>query len=376
MLILVLLVLALVLYLALKTSAISKRQTSMAVAIDADLKAIRTAQETSPPGLVYGWYDDGWPFLETTRGEANPKPHQHPDEYVTAMFAGEYKSIASPHARKRFLAKLRQFGVWTQPELLDAVYADENPFVRAWAAAHLNTDFTDYADSKNPRTIRDYESSLLKDPAPIVRAALWSNPKSRQLPWYVVGVGLKEAWKEQFRNMSQIERLGLMRNPELGKALVLALLESSSEELGVTRDQHREILCAAAINADLISGSRRTGRGAWVGGGEGNAPFEEYGQMWELCSEKWLGEPSVPFFFFRYIQTTPEVKLATYQRLLAAKRSAEYAWLRQEIIRSCDPLDDKEILKLGWDDPDDKCREAAKERVGIHARLVGVQAND
>ena len=72
-----------------------------------------------------------------------------------------------------------------------------------------------------------------------------------------------------------------------------------------------------------------------VGGGEGNPPFKEYGTMWTLSLDKWIDESLVPYLFFKYIQTTPEVKLAIYTRLL---EKAEDQWLRVEVIRSCDPF--------------------------------------
>ena len=181
-----------------------------------------------------------------------------------------------------------------KPELLDIIYADENAYVRAWAAGHLNTDFTDYTDPKNPAEIRNYEQGLLQDSDPIVRAALWSNPQCNRLPWSLIWVS--EGWKEQFQSMSQLERLGLMRNPELSTRYVVALLETPSEELNLSRKEHAEVLRAAATNSDLIWGSRRTGRKSWVGGGEGNPPFKEYGEMWRLCLEKWIDEPSRGLF--------------------------------------------------------------------------------
>ena len=66
----------------------------------------------------------------------------------------------------------------------------------------------------------------------------------------------------------------------------------------------------------------------------------------------------------------PEVKLAAYTRLL---ENSNLKWLRQEVIRSCDPFIDKAVLKLAYDDPDEECRKIAKERIGHLAEYVGVK---
>lgn len=173
--------------------------------------------------------------------------------------------------------------------------------------------------------------------------------------------------------MTQIERLGLMRNPKLSSRFVVALLNTPSSELDVSRKEHVEILSAAAVNPDLVWSSRTTGRKWWSGGGEGNPPFEEYGEMWRLCLEKWINDSPVPYLFIKYIQTTPKVKLIAYKDLLEKRGDLDCKWLRKEVIRSCDPFEDKPVLKVAWDDPDDECRIIARERVGVFTDYVDVQ---
>jgi len=364
----------LAIYLVYQVSLVAKEQVQIAASIKTELTEIRSAQRIQPSVLPYGWFDDGWPIEEEKEWRTqleNPTPHRSPDAYVTQMFVAEYGSILDPRERKEFLRQLFREGVWMEPELLDVIYADENPFVRAWAASHLATDYKDYSDRDSQRQLRDYEPALLLDTAPIVRAALWSNPQCNRLPWSLIWIS--EAWKEQIQKMSHIERLGLMRNPELSMKYVVALLEASTEELRITKQEHVEIVSAAAVNPHLIGGSRRTGRRAWIGGDEGNPPFEEYGKMWELCLEKWINHSPVPFLFLKYIQTTPKVKLAAYNQLFEKPERSDYTWLRQEVIRSCDPFDDGVVLKLAWNDPDDECRKIARERVGKLTQYVGVK---
>jgi hypothetical protein len=364
-----------VVYLDYRMSSVLKGQTASAAFLETELKVIKAAQQIPPAPLAYGWFDNGWLVPKTNEEERapleNPAPHRAPDDYATQMFIAEYKSMPNPHERKEFLRQLFRNGVWMKPELLDIIYADENAYVRAWAAGHLDTDFKDYEDHQKPREIRNYEPALLQDPEPIVRAALWSNPHCNRLPWSLIWIA--KDWKERLQHMSQIERLGLMRNPELSKRYVVALLETPSKELNMSRKEHVEVLWAAAVNPELVGGSRNCGRKSWIGGGEGNSPFKEYGKMWELCLDNWIDQLTVPYLFIKYIQTTPEVKLAAYKRLLEKREGSRYTELREEVIRSCDPFVDEEVLKLAWDDPEEKCRKSAQERVGRFTDLIGVK---
>ena len=341
-------------YLIYKIHYLIKEQEAIVDSVSVALGEIKALPHGNPPELAYGWHDKGWPFKPESDGPGvrleNPNPHLAPDDYATQMYIAEFKSIVDPHMRKEFLWRLRFAGVWMKPEFLDVIFADENAFVRAWAAGHLWTDFKDHKRPEGAQVIRDYEPALLEDSEPIVRAALWSNPRCKRLPfWFSI---IQKGWKEQLQVISQLERLGIMRNPELSESFVVCLMEASSEELNMTREQHGELLRAAATNPDLIYGSRTTGRKSWVGGGEGNSVFEEYGRMWELCIEQWLDQPTVPFYFFRYIQTTPEVKLATYKRLLKQNFDKDdFSSLRAEVVRSCHPYDGRAVLDLAKSGP-------------------------
>jgi hypothetical protein len=172
--------------------------------------------------------------------------------------------------------------------------------------------------------------------------------------------------------MSQLEKLGLMRNPELSDHYVMALLKTPSKNLNLAQSEHADILAAAAINPALIEGSRMTGREPYALGGGYAPPSKTYGDMWNLCLEKWLDEGGVCYLFLKYIQTTPDVKSSTYKRLLGGREGTDYRLLREAVIQSCGPFLDKAVLKLAWDDPDEGCRGAARERVGTVTKQVGV----
>lgn len=374
---LVLCTLLAVIYLVFETVAIRKSYSAFAEFLQRELGDIKATQKLPVKPLSYGWFDDGFPSdpidEENRRPLCNPEPHRGPDEYMTKHFVAEYKAISDAYQRKDYLRHLRNEGVWMTADLLDVIYADESEFVRAWAAGHLSMDFKDYSDWEHPVEIRNYQQQLSSDPSPLVRAACWSNPEYHGLPWWLSDVS--PTWKEQFQGLTQLERLGLMRNPRLSSNYVVALLQTQSGELNLTDQEHIQVLTAAGQNPAVINDSRRTGREAWAVEGDAFPPSEEYGEMWRLVVDRWLKKAPVPMVFLKYIQTTPKVKLEIYDRLLRKEEAKnDFKWLRQEVIRSCDPFRDKDVLKIAWDDPDEECRKIAEERVGALTQYVGVKA--
>ena len=94
--------------------------------------------------------------------------------------------------------------------------------------------------------------------------------------------------------------------------------------------------------------------------------------MWTLCLDKWINT-LVPECFFKHIQTTPEIKKAIYQRLLEKQDDRYFKNLRVDVILSCDPLIDGPALKMAWNDPDQDCREIAKQQIGVFGDFVGIE---
>jgi hypothetical protein len=368
-------ILLVLLFVAWQTTAIVRNQGEIVEYLNVESKEIKAALKIPVQPLAYGWWDNGFPLNlskeEERRVLENPTPHIGPDEYTTQSLIAEYKAILSAHERKQYLQRLRDAGAWMAPDFLDLIYADADEYLRSWAAGHLSLEVKDYSHWERPVEIRNYEPLLLPDSSPLVRAAYWSNPRCRRLPWSLISIS--ERWKEHFHSLTQLERLGLMRNPELSMQYVVALLDTASGELQISQQEHIAVLTAAAQNPRLINGSRHTGRDFWQVEGDVNPPFEEYAQMWELALDRWIDKPPVPFVFIKYIQTTPKVKLTIYDRLLKNELSKDQKWLRLEVIRSCDPFVDKDVLKAAWDDPDEECRKIAEERVGSFTDYVGVK---
>jgi hypothetical protein len=300
----------------------------------------------------------------------NPNPLDGPDAYTQALIMSEIDARPDAVERVNFLATLRRAGTSFSLELVGRLLKDDSPKVRAWVAANVSTHFKDYTDFDNSVVLADYEDQIRSDPDPLVRASLWRNTDCQQLPWTMMR--LAEGWQGQLKGMTQLERLCLMRNPDLSFKYLVALIDADTTQLGITRKEHADMIYAGVINPRVLWSSRHHGRDYWVAFGDPNSPFEEFGEMWQLSLERWMDLPFVPYSILRFVQTTQEVKLAIYEKLLKWPEDAGPQQFREVIIKGCDPFTDRDLLKVAWDDPDKECREAARERVGRLTKFVGV----
>jgi hypothetical protein len=342
---------------------------SRAEKLQAGVTTIEKALATEPtetaaiPPIGFEWYEDGWPDWIVESADwyrspllpfSNPQPFEFVDEYSSSLLLAEFNATPAGLGRKSLLKSFyRTRGDYFPIALADAAASDADVVVRIWSASHMNLVYKDWnweskEDINSRSTLRDYGKLFCSDPSPIVRAALCSNPKYD---------GTYSA------DMSQLERLALMRAPNTGGALLASLMESESDGIGMTRYEHVEVLCAAVLNPALIQNSRIYGRHYFVRFGDPNKPREEYAKLWNLTADHWLNTP-VSYLVFKFIQTTPEVKLAMYQRL------SEHCGHREAILRGCDPALDQAILKLGLTDSDAGCRITATAQCGEYRAFI------
>lgn len=281
----------------------------------------------------------------------------------------EFKAPPAALERKAFLKRFfRTCGDYLPISVADAAAKDDDPAVRVWAAAHMNLIYKDYSskDWENAPIIRDFTEVFAADVEPIVRAALWSNPDHPKLENRLFhSLGVPQGWEELVAGMSTLDRLALMRNPDISSRFIVALMKAESDALSIPQSEHIELLSAALLNPRPIQLSRRFGRDFYLTFGDGNPPDEVYAEMWSVAVERWLETP-IPYRVFNFIQTTPKVKLATYQRLAEEKH-----WgLRDAILSGSDPSRDGDVLKLGLTDPKDSCKWTAGERCGDYRAFV------
>jgi hypothetical protein len=323
------------------------------------------------------WTDVPWTWKsneEERRALENPNALHNPDEFLRGQILQRFNSLTDAFDRISFLRALRSRNAYFDEVTTGAILKDHSPMVRSWAAANLDLEFRDYrnhtfGEGEAP-LLADYTDDVLNDHDPVVAASLWTNPEFKRLPWSMIW--LSQSWKEEFKGMTPMARLALMHNRKLWPKYVVALMSADSDELGISRDEHAQLLFTASNNTHLVLDSRHHGRDYWVFEGDPNPPDETYGQMWEIAVDKWMDRMHVPYSIMRYIQTTGEVKLGVYQKLLDPSDNHKKQF-RETIIESCDVFRDKEVLKVAWSDHDEECRSAAREVTGNLQSIVGVK---
>lgn len=329
--------------------------------------------------LGYEWDEDGWPYDtanddERERPFENPTPFYLSDAYGQGLLTAEYRGAVGAFEKKALLKRMLRTGASVPLAAAEEAFNDKDVSVRIYAASHMNLVYEDYAgDWENPRLLRDFGEVASQDPDPFVRAALLSNPHVQHVwNFWNPGAGCGKA----LSSLTQLERLAAMRNPKLNPQFIVGLMEEEPESLNTTVQEHIDVISVAVTNPRTVEESRKTGRDYWKGlSGDCYPPCDEYRRMWLLAVSHWLkesgwGSQAVPNLVFQYVQTTPETKLEIYKRLSEKNHSD----LRRTILQSCNrPMDEKEVLKLGWSDSDEECRNLARERIGPHAKWVGVK---
>ncbi len=305
----------------------------------------------------------------------NPNLLRNPDEFTIAEIIARLKSIADPLDRISFLTSLRSRHTYFNENITAVILRDPSTVVRAWGAAHLETEFRDYrgyefGQGKEAPLIADYGDEVTNDAEPLVRASRWTHSGYRDLFWGRFRAELKDDWKPKLKALSPLDRMAMMHNTGLTCCFVVELLQAATADLGITRNEHARLLCSASQNPHIIVDSRHFGRETWAYEGDANPPLVEYSEMWEACVDRWMDQQHVVFSFLKYVQATPEVKLNVYQKLLGVEKTN---YLREAIIEGCDNFTDKVVLKAAWDDPDEECKKAARKVIGNLTNIVGVK---
>ncbi len=137
-------------------------------------------------------------------------------------------------------------------EIARLAVEDENVEIREWIALHGR--FLDYSQSRNERRNdsiefpeRNLEDRLKNDPEPFVRACLRENPTAFS------GTG-DFYWMPYFQQANHLERLALMRNPEVwcGNDLIKRIFDHENHELGISLEERKELIAAFLTNKEAL----------------------------------------------------------------------------------------------------------------------------
>jgi hypothetical protein len=195
---------------------------------------------------------------------------------------------------------------------------------------------------------RNLEDRLKHDPDPFVRACLRENPH------IFVGFDFldKDKCKSYFQESTHLERLALVRNPEVCDELIERIFDPDDTELGIGINERSELVKAYLTNADSVR---------WSHPRDGYLDiFGHSSKLWEFIS-KWPDVSESPQFgVYSYLGADDGTKAKVYQACDVP------AW-RTTILENSTERD-IDTLKLGIRDADERCREIAFSKIPMNRK--------
>ena len=265
------------------------------------------------------------------------------DSYTLEELRREYQNTDAK-GRISLLKKLYGEGQIPPYEIARLAVEDQDVQVRQWIAK--NGEWLDYRDSQyvDKQLVYKYPDRNLKDrlkndPDPFVRACLRENPAAFR-SWDAA------EWYAHFWEATHLERLALVRNPEVHEDLIECIFDHEATELGIDLQQREQLVLAFLSNEEAIRNSYRQ---EYKGLGT-----ERFSKLWRLAS-KWPESVSVQYAVYRYLGAKDETKAEIYQ-------ACDKPLLRQTILENCNGNNTKTIM-LGRKDSDEQCRETALQAV-------------
>lgn len=231
-------------------------------------------------------------------------------------------------------------------EIARLAVEDPSVEVRQWIARHGK--YLDY--SNDYPADENLEDRLKNDPDPFVRACLRENPTA---------FGLLVDWTEYFNDATHLERLALVRNPEVGEELIQKVFDPQDKELGTSLEERKELILAFLTNKEALARTERLATDRVTASDDiqmDAAIMAKYGaeeflkKLWKLAS-KWR-ETGIQAASYLALPGDDKTKAAIY-------RTCDEPVLRRMILNNCSPKD-VETIELGVKDTEDLCRYIAE----------------
>jgi uncharacterized protein YfeS len=167
------------------------------------------------------------------------------DAYTLEELRREYKAS---DCKGRIRLLLRLYKGDRVPPFEIALSAVEDPHVeiRQWIARHGK--YLEYGDDEPSHP--NLADRLKSDPDPFVRACLRENPT------VFGGFVSTENWMEYFGEATHLERLALVRNPEVSQKLIETIFDCENSAIGVNIEERRELVLAFLTNEQALSRSQ------------------------------------------------------------------------------------------------------------------------
>jgi|CXWL01.1.fsa_nt_gi hypothetical protein len=271
-----------------------------------------------------------------------PDRYSFIDAYLLEELRREY-AASSSRERLRLLAKLKSRHIPVEIALL--AVEDPDARVRAWFAK--NGAPLQFGAREDLPNYHDLEARLLEDPDPYVRACVYENPRFG---------GFKHLNQpiELFLEAAPLERLALMRNPEVGEKLIEQIFLYDETQLGITLAERRDLVRAFLSNTEVIKKSHK-GSSDFSDGPDWASTTSHFTRLWQHISAWPSDEESLKCFVYKTVGTD-DVTRAT------ALRESKDETTRWTILVGCDPNRHTDTLRFGRRDKDPSCRATAYQR--------------
>jgi hypothetical protein len=264
------------------------------------------------------------------------------DDYILEELKRRYGS-STARERIELISGLYDNGIMPPYELALLVVDDPSVEVRQWFARHAkHLDYRDSVIDGTPHSaldeLRNLAERLKEDEDEFVRACLYENPAMFS------GSGYDE-WKRIFMDATHMERLALVRNPNMQSIhkLLDAIFDPENTELDISLDEREQFVNALLMSRQALTENYRRGTSVIP------QPWDArlFSRLWRLIN-KWPKDSRVQRNIYLYIGTTIKTKAGIY-------RQCKQPVFRADLLRSVDP-DDSDTLELGMKDPDERCR--------------------
>lgn len=167
------------------------------------------------------------------------------DAYTLEELRREYNA-SDRNGRIRLLQRLHKGGKIPPFDVALSAVEDADVEVRQWMARHGHLGYSDDEEPSRP----NLAARLKNDPDPFVRACLRENPT-------VFDFSVRdEDWMEHFREATHLERLALVRNPNVGDQLIRKLFDYEDRELGINIEAREALVLAFLANRKALSRSK------------------------------------------------------------------------------------------------------------------------
>lgn len=295
------------------------------------------------------------------------------DAYTLEELRRTYHASDSK-GRIRLLQKLHRDDRVAPFEIALMAVEDQHVEVRQWMARYGRLDYRDRADGWNLVSVagevavqilntlgtppayeypsRNLADRLKNDPDQFVRACLRENTNVFDPFSFITH------WKEYFQEATPLERLALVRNPEVSRELIERIFDPEDQELEINLEERKELALAFLTNKEALASSKADA--ALVG-----HPYPPDGwawysankflrTLWELAS-KWPKESKIQLVVYRCVPAEDTTKAEIY-------RACDVPVWRQMILENCN-ADDTHTIEVGMRDADDMCRTLAYSKV-------------